>query len=157
MSQNNSEMDFNITDLLLLFKIVYFCYQWGIIFINNFDNVFWQFGFYCVSNFLNVFINRKLKNEVDALEQYGRRSLIRISGIPEPTEERDTTEKVCKIISDIVTVRSSFKHTRLYSGFCYRFFPHFKILNLTPGSDKRTIIWRCLTTASGAVWTPQPY
>jgi hypothetical protein len=27
MSQNNSEMDFNITDLLLLFKIVYFCYQ----------------------------------------------------------------------------------------------------------------------------------
>jgi spore maturation protein SpmB len=38
--------------------------------------------------------NRKLKNEVDALEQYGRRSLIRISGIPEPTEEGDTTEKV---------------------------------------------------------------
>lgn len=45
--------------------------------------------------------NRKLKNEVDALEQYGRRSLIRISGIPEPTEEGDTTEKVRKIISDI--------------------------------------------------------
>jgi hypothetical protein len=67
--------------------------------------------------------NRKLKNEVDALEQYGRRSLIRISGIPEPTEEG-------------------------YSGFCFRFFPHFKILNLTPGSDKRTIIWRCLTTAA---------
>jgi hypothetical protein len=38
---------------------------------------------------------------VDALEQYGRRSLIRISGIPEPTEEGDTTEKVRKIISDI--------------------------------------------------------
>jgi seryl-tRNA synthetase len=45
--------------------------------------------------------NRKLKNEVDVLEQYGRRSLIRISGIPEPTEEGDTTEKVRKIISDI--------------------------------------------------------
>jgi hypothetical protein len=28
-------------------------------------------------------------------------SLIRISGIPEPTEEGDTTEKVRKIISDI--------------------------------------------------------
>jgi hypothetical protein len=45
--------------------------------------------------------NRKLKNEVDALEQYRRRSLIRISGIPEPAEEGDTTEKVRKIISDI--------------------------------------------------------
>jgi hypothetical protein len=41
-----------------------------------------------------------------------------------------------------------FKYTCLYSGFCFRFFPHFKILNLTPGSDKRTIIWRCLTTAA---------
>jgi hypothetical protein len=38
--------------------------------------------------------NRKLKNEVDAPEQYGRRSLIKISRIPEPTEEGDTTEKV---------------------------------------------------------------
>ena len=46
--------------------------------------------------------NRKLKNEVDALEQYRRRSLIRISGIPKPAEEGDTTEKVRKIISDIV-------------------------------------------------------
>jgi hypothetical protein len=45
--------------------------------------------------------NRKLKHEVDALEQYGRCSLIRISGIPEPTEEGDSTEKVRKIISDI--------------------------------------------------------
>jgi hypothetical protein len=45
--------------------------------------------------------NRKLKTEVDALEQYGRRSLIRISRLPEPTEEGDTTEKVRKIISDI--------------------------------------------------------
>jgi hypothetical protein len=46
--------------------------------------------------------NRKLKNEVDALKQYGRHSFIRISGIPEPTEEGDTTEQVRKIISDIV-------------------------------------------------------
>ena len=45
--------------------------------------------------------NRKLKNEVDALKQYGRHSFIRISGIPEPTEEGDSTEKVRKIISDI--------------------------------------------------------
>jgi hypothetical protein len=45
--------------------------------------------------------NRKLKNEVDALEQYGPRSLIIISGIPELTEEGDTTEQVRKIISDI--------------------------------------------------------
>ena len=45
--------------------------------------------------------NSKLKNEVDALEQYGRRSLIIISGILEPAEEGDTTEKVRKIISDI--------------------------------------------------------
>jgi hypothetical protein len=50
---------------------------------------------------LSTHVNRKLKNEVDVLEQYGRRSLIRISGIPEPTEQRDTTEKVRKIISDI--------------------------------------------------------
>ena len=45
--------------------------------------------------------NSKLKNEVDALEQYGHRSLIIISGILEPAEEGDTTEKVRKIISDI--------------------------------------------------------
>ena len=45
--------------------------------------------------------NSKLKNEIDALEQYGRRSLIIISGILEPAEEGDTTEKVRKIISDI--------------------------------------------------------
>jgi ethanolamine utilization protein EutP (predicted NTPase) len=44
--------------------------------------------------------NSKLKNEVNTLEQYGHRSLITISGILEPAEEGDTTEKVRKIISD---------------------------------------------------------
>jgi uncharacterized membrane protein len=28
--------------------------------------------------------NRKLREDLDSVEQYGRRSLIRISGIPEP-------------------------------------------------------------------------
>jgi hypothetical protein len=32
--------------------------------------------------------NRKLREDLDSVEQYGRRSLIRISGIPEPEEER---------------------------------------------------------------------
>ena len=40
----------------IFFEIVYYWYQWGSLFINNFDNFFWQFGFYCVNNFLNVFI-----------------------------------------------------------------------------------------------------
>ena len=35
------------------------------------------------------------------VEQYGRRSLVRISGIPEPEGECDTTDLVRKIISDI--------------------------------------------------------
>jgi hypothetical protein len=35
------------------------------------------------------------------LEQYGRRSLIRISGIPEPVGEVDTTETVRNLISEI--------------------------------------------------------
>jgi len=46
-------------------------------------------------------VNRQLTNDLDNLEQYGRRSLIRISGIPEPVGEVDTTETVCKLISDI--------------------------------------------------------
>jgi hypothetical protein len=147
MSQNNPEMDFNITDLpipqqfaisnediqkiadavksKLSEDIVKIINEKTAPLITKIDNLEKE--------------NRKLKNEVDALEQYGRRSLIRISGILEPTEEGDTTEKVRKIISD---------YTCLYSGFCFRFFPHFKILNLTPGSDKRTIIWGCLTTAA---------
>ncbi|CAC5426687.1 unnamed protein product [Mytilus coruscus] len=45
--------------------------------------------------------NKKLREDVDAVEQYGRRSLIRISGVPEPNDERNTTEVVRKIISDI--------------------------------------------------------
>lgn len=109
MSQNNSEMDFNITDLpiprqfaisdediqeiadavkyKLWEDIVKIINKKTAPLITKIDNFEKQ--------------NRKLKNEVDALEQYGRRSLIRISGIPEPAEEGDTTENVRKIISDI--------------------------------------------------------
>lgn len=45
--------------------------------------------------------NRKLRDDLDSVEQYGRRSLMRISGIPEPEGEGDTTDLVRKIISDI--------------------------------------------------------
>jgi hypothetical protein len=109
MSQNNPEMDFNITDLPIpqqfaisdedIQKIAYavksklsedivkIINEQTASLITKIDNLEKE--------------NSELKNEVDALEQYGRRSLIRISGIPEPTEEGDTTEKVRKIISDI--------------------------------------------------------
>ena len=46
-------------------------------------------------------VNRQLKNDLDNLEQYGRRNLMRLSGIPEPVGEVDTTETVCKLISEI--------------------------------------------------------
>jgi hypothetical protein len=46
-------------------------------------------------------VNRQLTNDLDNLEQYGRRSLIRISGIPEPVDEVDTTETVRNLISEI--------------------------------------------------------
>jgi hypothetical protein len=42
-----------------------------------------------------------LREDLDTVEQYGRRSLIRISGIPEPEGERDITDLVRKIISAI--------------------------------------------------------
>jgi hypothetical protein len=42
-----------------------------------------------------------LREDLDSVEQYGRRSLIRISGIPEPEGERDITDLVRKIISAI--------------------------------------------------------
>jgi hypothetical protein len=108
MSQNNPEMDFNISDLPIteqfaisdeniqkiadavksklsedIVKIINEQTAPLITKINNLEKE-----------------NNKLKNEVDALEQYGRRSFIRISGILEPAEEGGTTEKVRKIISD---------------------------------------------------------
>ena len=46
-------------------------------------------------------VNRQLTNDLDNREQYGRRSLIRISGIPEPVGEVDTTETVRNLISEI--------------------------------------------------------
>jgi hypothetical protein len=46
-------------------------------------------------------VNRQLKNDLDNLEKYGRRNLIRFSGIHEPVDEVDTTETVCKLISEI--------------------------------------------------------
>jgi hypothetical protein len=111
MNQNNPEMDYNITDLpipqqqqfaisdediqkianavksKLSEDIVKIINEQTAPLITNIDNLEKE--------------NRKLKNEVDALEQYRRRSLIIISGIPEPTEEGDTTEKVRKMTSDI--------------------------------------------------------
>jgi hypothetical protein len=109
MNQNNPEMDYNITDLpipqqfaisdediqkianavksKLSEDIVKIINEQTAPLITKIDNLEKE--------------NRKLKNEVDALEQYGRRSLIIISGIPEPTEEGDTTQKVRKMISDI--------------------------------------------------------
>ena len=46
-------------------------------------------------------VNRQLTNDLDNLEQYGRISLIRISGIPEPVGEVDTTKTVRNLISEI--------------------------------------------------------
>ena len=46
-------------------------------------------------------VNRQLTNDLDNLEQYGKRSIIRISGIPEPVGEVDTTETVRNLISEI--------------------------------------------------------
>jgi hypothetical protein len=45
-------------------------------------------------------VNRQLTNDLDNLEQYGRISLIRKSGIPEPVGEVDTTETVRNFISE---------------------------------------------------------
>jgi hypothetical protein len=42
----------------------------------------------------------QLTNDLDSLEQYGKRSIIRISGIPEPVGEVDTTETVRNLISE---------------------------------------------------------
>jgi hypothetical protein len=46
-------------------------------------------------------VNRQLTNDLDNLEQYGRRSLIRISGILDPVLDVDTTETVRTLISEI--------------------------------------------------------
>ena len=46
-------------------------------------------------------VNRQLTNDLDNLEQYGRRSLIRKSVIHEPVDEVDTTETVRNLISEI--------------------------------------------------------
>ena len=46
-------------------------------------------------------VNRQLTNDLDNLEQYGNRNLIRISGIPEAVGEVDTTETVRNLISEI--------------------------------------------------------
>ena len=44
--------------------------------------------------------NRRLKYKLDDLEQYGRRSLVRVSGITEKPGE-DTTKLVCKLFAEI--------------------------------------------------------
>lgn len=45
--------------------------------------------------------NQKLREDLDSLEQYGRRNLIRISGIPEIEAETDTTPVIEKLLSEI--------------------------------------------------------
>ena len=45
--------------------------------------------------------NAKLRNDLDELDQYGRRTLIRISGIPEPLDESDTTPTVIETLKKI--------------------------------------------------------
>ena len=44
--------------------------------------------------------NESLRYKIDDLEQYGRRSLVRVSGLPELQGE-DTTKLVCKLFKDI--------------------------------------------------------
>ena len=45
--------------------------------------------------------NRQLKRDLDALEQYGRRSLIRVTGVKEEDADEDTDALVCEILGDI--------------------------------------------------------
>ena len=48
--------------------------------------------------------NRKLREDLDSVEQYGRRRLIRISGIPDPEGERDTTDLVRKLYRPLTQI-----------------------------------------------------
>jgi hypothetical protein len=61
--------------------------------------------------------NEKLREDLDALEQYGRRELMRINGIPDGGQQ-ETTANTTKLVTD----------------FNMRFF--------TLESLRRTIIWR---------------
>ena len=45
--------------------------------------------------------NKQLQKDLDALEQYGRRSLVRISGLSERATGDETTTAVRKIMSEI--------------------------------------------------------
>jgi hypothetical protein len=80
-------------------------------------------------------VNRQLTNDLDNLEQYGRISLLRISGIPEPVGEVDTTETVRNLISEIDPEYKPLK----FRDFL-RFLRDLKILIFTLGSARRTII-----------------
>jgi hypothetical protein len=51
--------------------------------------------------FFRHFISLILQKDLDALEQYGRRSLIRISGLSERATGDETTTAVRKIMSEI--------------------------------------------------------
>lgn len=75
-------------------------------------------------------VNRQLTNDLNNLEQYGRRSLIRISGIPEPVGEVDTTETVCNLISEIDT---SYKPTDVIRS-------HRVDKNSQPGRTRQIIV-----------------
>ena len=44
--------------------------------------------------------NSRLRDKIDELEQYGRRSLTRVSGTPE-TPNESTNEVICKLFSEI--------------------------------------------------------
>jgi hypothetical protein len=63
--------------------------------------------------------NEKLREDLDALEQYGRRELMRINGIPDGGQQETT-----------------------YSGLSFKFFLHFSMRFFTLESLRRTIIWR---------------
>jgi outer membrane murein-binding lipoprotein Lpp len=45
--------------------------------------------------------NKQLQKDLDALEQYGRRSLVRISGLSERATGDETTTAVRKIMSEM--------------------------------------------------------
>jgi hypothetical protein len=67
--------------------------------------------------------NNELMANLDSLEQYGRRSLIRVAGISEGGSDEDTNTIVQKIISDIwlsiVGQSFSFSEVALHaSEFC---------------------------------------
>jgi hypothetical protein len=68
--------------------------------------------------------NEKLREDLDALEQYGRCELMRINGIPDGGQE-ETTANTTKLVTDLVkSIRFTFTSFSIYnwSGSVFKIF-----------------------------------